>query len=316
MYVVDVLAPVFVMIALGVVLRRSGFVSEALLAGMNRLAYWVALPCLLFYKVAEADFSVGTSGDAFVLVLAGMCACIGLSLVLAWVMGMEKRSIGAFIQAAYRGNLAFVGLAVILSAFGALPGTTDEIARQAERAAVVVLAPIVPIYNIAAVVVLLAFQHKLHAAALRNMLWKILTNPLLVACAAGLAVSLTRWSLPALARGSFDVPGRMALPLALLCVGGKLAGTRITGRLNTGLLAAIIKVGAAPAVGYLLARVIDAGPIETGVAMIFLACPTAIASYVLTEQLDGDGELAATAITLSTALSIASLAVAVAMIRL
>ena len=54
MHVLDTLAPVFAVIALGAALRRTGFVSDELLRGLNRVVYWVALPALLFGKIATA----------------------------------------------------------------------------------------------------------------------------------------------------------------------------------------------------------------------------------------------------------------------
>ena len=52
----------------------------------------------------------------------------------------------------------------------------------------------------------------------------------------------------------------------------------------------------------------------SGVALILLACPTAVASYVLADQLDGDAALSAGAIVASTLLSVVSLGVVVALV--
>ena len=317
MYILNVLAPVFLVIALGAVLRRTGFVGDNVLAGMNRLAYWVGLPCLLVHKITATSFDGGASFDTFWLVLIGMVASLLAAMAVAWAIRMPRPQVGAFGQAAFRGNLAFVGLAVVLSAFSALPDAdADALARaeQAERAVVLTLGPIVPIYNIAAVLVLLAFQHKLSARTVRTMARQVATNPLLVACVVGLAVSLSGWPLPGLARRTLEVVGQFTLPLALLCVGGKIAATKMGGAIRLPALAAVIKVSVGPAVGCLAARWMGAGAVETAVALILLACPTAVASYVLTEQLGGDSALSARAVVISTVLSVASLAAVVALI--
>ena len=87
MYVINTLAPVFLVIALGALLRRSGLLSADLVGGITRLAYWVGLPALLFYKIATApqiDFAVG---GAFVISLIGTLACRGASYALAALLG-------------------------------------------------------------------------------------------------------------------------------------------------------------------------------------------------------------------------------------
>lgn len=314
MYILNALAPVFLVIALGAVLRRARFVSDEVLGGMSRLAYWVGMPCLLVHKIARASFDGAGSFDTFWLVFIGMIAGMIVSGALARAMRMGREQVGAFIQACFRSNLAFVGLAVILSAFSTLPGATPETLARAERAAVLTFGPIVPIYNIAAVLVLLVFRHKLSARSLWSMLLRVAGNPLLIACVIGVTVSLSGWSLPGPLDRTLDVLGSFALPLALLCVGGKIAAAKLAGRIRLPALAAVIKLTVGPVVGYFAAGWLGVDRIETAVALIMLACPTAVASYVLTEQLGGDSALAAGAVVVSTILSIASLAVVVAMI--
>ena len=93
-----------------------------------------------------------------------------------------------------------------------------------------------------------------------------------------------------------------------------LASAKIRGRVLYSTAAALIKTAVAPAVGYAAALGLGLGREQAAVAIILLATPTAVASYILTDQLDGDATLAAGAIVLSTFMSIVSLSVAVGMI--
>jgi len=312
MHVINTLAPVFVVIALGAALRRAGFVPEAFFRQASRLVYWVALPCLLFHKIAGAPRIDPAAVQIFLITLIGMGGAIVAAVLVAAVARMPARQVGAFVQAGFRGNLAYVGLAVILYAFSS-PGGSDAGAR-AQTAAILALGPLVPIYNIAAVVALLAGGRRLNRPALKKIGLQIATNPLLLACAAVLAFSLSGLRLPMVARRTCEVIGQFGLPLALLAVGGSLASTKMHGRVAYSLLAAGIKVGVSPAVGYAAALCLGAPARETAVALILLACPTAVASFVLAEQLDGDSALSAGAIVASTLLSVVSLSVVVATI--
>ena len=68
----------------------------------------------------------------------------------------------------------------------------EVVLARAEQAIAFTLGPIVPCYNIAAVLVLLACQHRLGWRAVGTMTVRVMTNPLLVACVAGVMISLLR----------------------------------------------------------------------------------------------------------------------------
>ncbi|KKL53918.1 hypothetical protein LCGC14_2270620, partial [marine sediment metagenome] len=277
-HTVEVLAPVFGVIALGAVLRKTGFVSAEALKAMRALCYWVGLPCVLFLALASRGFSA-EAGQTLLVVVAGMAACIVVCYIGAATVRMPWAQVGSFVHTGYRGNLAFVGLAVIASAYPS--GASGE--SEAQATAALVLGPMVILYNVIAVTVLKIGRERFSAAALGSIVRAILTNPLVIACALGGALSAMGWKLPAVVDKTVGLVGRFAMPLALVCVGGALVSTPIRGRLAWSLLAGAIKVSVGPVAGYLVAMRLGLGGQQLAVAMILLACPTAIASYVLTE---------------------------------
>ena len=111
------LAPVFLVIALGWSLRRQSFLSPTALQDMARLTYWVGLPCLLFYKIARTGPNFSAAADLFLVTASTTAGGIGLGYFLARCLRIPSDSKGTFVQAVFRGNLAFVGLPVIVFAF-------------------------------------------------------------------------------------------------------------------------------------------------------------------------------------------------------
>jgi len=309
MHVVEVLLPVFAAIALGAVLRKTGFVTDALLTGANRLCYWVGLPLVLFRSLASQTFSAA-AGLTLLVVVIGMLACLAAAGGAAVLLRLDRAKVGSFLHTSYRGNLAFVGFAVVASAF---PAGTDGVS-EAQKTAALVLGPIVVIYNVLAVIILTGGKGGGAAATAGRVGRSIATNPLVIASVAGVTYSLVAVGLPSLAARTLELGGRFALPLALLCVGGAIAAVDIRGRMLPAILSAAIKVTVGPAVGLLAGWALGLQGPQLAVAIIFLASPTAIAAYVLTDQLRGDGRLAAGSIVASTVLSVASLAVAVALL--
>lgn len=309
MHVLNTLAPVFLVIALGAWLRRSGSLSEAFFAQSNRLAYWVALPSLLFLKVARASDLSGGLGSIFAIMMLGMVGCLLAGYGLAWLLKLPRVQCGTFVQGTYRGNLAYVGLAVILYAFQSAGGPSGA---DAQAAAAVVLAPAVPIYNVVAVVVLLAGQHRLSYLAVRKTLLALATNPLLIGTLAGVVWSVAALPLPMALGNGLEILGGLALPLALLGLGGTMVTAGLRGRVLTSSLAAVVKTGLAPLVGLAAAELLGVSGTDRTIGLLFLACPTAVSSFVFAEQMNGEKDLAAAIVVVSTLLSAGTFAIIIA----
>lgn len=307
MAIINTLAPVFLVIGLGAFLRRFGFLGGDLTRGINRLAYWVGLPCLLFYKIAGAGYDVGVAGRTFVVVFGSTVVCIAAGYLAAWVMRVPSGGWGTYVQGAFRGNLAFVGLAVVMYSF-------DGAANAAQMGAVAVLtlALIVPFYNVVCVVVLLVSTREVDRRIFGRVVKGIAANPLIIACVCGAVYSFLFASMPVSISRSLSAVAQMALPLALLGIGATLGEKKqVTEGFRVAFSASIIKVAVAPVVGFFLAGLVGLGAGEMRIALIMLACPTAVASFVLTEEIGGDGPLAARIVVVSSVLSAVSLAVVV-----
>lgn len=309
---VDVLLPIFAVIALGAALRQSRFASPQLFRETNRLVYWVALPAFLFYTAAESEFQGGAAARVVAVLVGGMLVSIALGYALARLLRLPAPSTAAFAQGGYRSNLAYVGLPLVLLTAEASGGAD---VRALQALAVIAITLLMPIYNVAAVLVLLGAREggrEQLPARLREMLFRLATNPLIIACAAGLAVMALGWKLPQPLRQTLETIGDMTTPLALLGIGAGLtfATLRIHGRAATA--ASIVKVAGAPLAGLLIATWLRLSPAELSMSLIFLACPTAAASYVMAQQMGADEGLAANIIVVSTVLSLPALAVVLA----
>lgn len=305
--VLGTLAPILALILLGAFLRASRFAPPELFRGMNRLVYFVATPSLLFYQTAEARIA----GDAALRIFAALTGAGLIGAALAYGIGrglrLPPKALASFTQGSFRGNIAFVGLPVIALAFAS---AGSPAAAQVTTLAVLAIAFLVPIYNLAAVALLTAI---LRADAvsrrdqLRRLLRDIATNPLVLSCVAGLIVSFVGWPLPPVLRQTLKMLGDMTTPLALICIGAGLTVGAARANLARAGLAALVKVGIAPLAGYVVGTQLGLSATELRVALIFLACPTASTSYVMAQLMGADEGLAASIIVISTLLTFPAL---------
>ena len=308
MRIINTLLPVFLIIALGALLRKAKFLSGEFVASMNRLVFWIGLPCLLFYKVATAGYDYRLAGRTCLVTIVGMLCCTAVAYIAAFIIRIPPRAVGTFVQGTFRGNLYYVGLALIIYSFA---GADSKMSAQMENVAILVMALLVPVYNIGSIIVLLASRHKLDRYVPLKITRQVITNPLFLACAAGVIYSQILPPLPLVIIRTLSAVGQVSLPLALIGIGAVLAQSKIAGCGIPALAASIIKIAVAPIVGFWAANLMGLGTGETRIALLFLACPTAVTSYVVTEQLGGDDKLAAAIIVVSTILSVFSLSVVI-----
>lgn len=309
MLVLNALAPVFLMIALGAWMQRTEFVSASFLREANRVTYWLGLPALLFSQLVS---SLHQAAGAEKL-LGAMGAVLALSLVAGYALAMLLRvpgaAMGTFVQGAFRGNLAFVGLPIVF----ALPNVPVLGGIPLHSAAVLVVAPTMVVYNLGAVIVLVASQHEFGWASVRPVVKQLAVTPPLLATLAGIGFAVMGWTLPHAIAQTLEALGEMALPLGLLGVGGSLVTARFGASWQAPVGSALLKTFGGPLLAWAAARMFGLGAVETSLLMILSASPTAIVSYTMAVEMKGDEQLASTTIVVSVVTSLAALAVCVAL---
>ncbi len=115
---------------------------------------------------------------------------------------------------------------------------------------------------------------------------------------------------PVFINNSLSLISMVALPLALISIGGALTFAGVRGNLGPALLAALLKLAVLPALGWVFFYLFNVTGLPYKVGMIFLALPASTAIYVLSSQMNSDTNLASAAIVISTLLSFLSLSVA------
>jgi len=305
--IVDTLGPILLLIALGALLARWKFLGAQFQGELNKLAFWVALPAMIFENVANA----GTPGSQTWWLLA----CVyGTTLVVfggTWIavtlIGIPAAKRGSFVQVSYRGNLVYIGIPVLAYAFAGYP----EAERSGHLAtALLVMAPTTALYNVLAVIALQSGQKSQPALYTSKLIaTSLLRNPLIIACAAGIVFAVAGIPLPRFAESSLRALGSAAVPVSLLCIGGALESMSLKGNQVIITAATLVKVVICPLIAWVFARMLSLGPVETQIALVLAAAPTAAAAFIMARQMQGDAAFTSGGIALSTILSGVSLSV-------
>lgn len=291
----DAFIPVFGLLALGALLRRRLLRDDAVWAGIERLIFWVLLPCLIATALSAVDLGKLPVGGLAVTFWGALGLGTLLSVLLARALGHGHAAMTSVLQGGIRFN-NLMGFAIGGAIWGQ-PGLA---------LAAVATGLIVPfVQGVATVAFALGRDGRVRPLGL---LRQVMTNPLILACLLGFAVGAAGGLPPGLAPAVRSL-GQASVALGLLCVGAALSLQGMGDRAGTQLATAVLKLIVMPAVTWALAAALGIGPLPTAIAVLFMALPTAATSYVMARAMGGDAPLMAAITTSEHLLSVLTLPV-------
>jgi predicted permease len=298
--VITSLFPVFALILLGRLLKHFHMTSDSFLKTSDRLVYFIFFPMLLFWKIGGAQTGPTLAWDLCISCLISVAVVYVVSAVAMKIFRVSAYKAGTFSQSCYRFN-SYIGMAVIFYALG------DEGIKHFG----ILVGFVIPFINVLAVSTLIWYSGRKFSQGerLKVMIKEIVTNPLILSCAAGLLYLKWVNYFPQFIENTFRLSSAVAMPLALVSIGGALTLKSLRGNFTVSLVGSVIKLIMFPIIGYFSLRMFHVSGIPFKVGMIFFTLPTSAAIYVLSSQLNSDTDLASATIVMSTILSFFSLSV-------
>jgi len=291
------IAPIFLLLLLGHVLRRGNIPSLDFWNQNDRLVYWVLFPALLFYKMATMDLAGQAFGRLAFVVYSGFCA----ALLFAWVAGklakFDRPLHSSLIQGTARHN-TFIALAVAEALFG----------EQGLLIATIITAVLIPITNLSVVsLMIITLKGDEPRGVLKIITKELIRNPILLAVGFGGLVNVSGVEHIPVIFDVCQILGAAALPIVLLCVGANIRVRAMTASALPTVLSIVGKMVVFPSGIAAAALLSGLDPVSTLVVMIFGAVPTAAGAYSLAKQMGGDAPVMAAIVTVQTALSFITL---------
>lgn len=282
--------PVFLLIVLGFVLKRRGWVADAFWAPAERVTYYIFFPALLIGAGVRADLNGAQVGPMALSLFAATLTIAIAVLALKPVLGLKDSSFTSFFQGAIRPN-TYVGVAIALVMYGDAGVALLSIAILA----------VVPMVNLIAVPVMVKWGDA-HAEARTpaKAFLEIARNPLVLGCLIGFGMNGLGLGLPPVIEPLLDILGRAALPVALMAVGAGLDLPDLRLNALTATKATALKLLALPALTWLLASAQGMSGLPFQMAVLYACLSGSASSYVLAREMGGDAPLMAGIITATT----------------
>ena len=285
--------PIFLMMLLGMLFRKLGWMDEVFAAKMNKFVFLVPLPVLLFEQLATVDFS--EVWDIKFILFCFMVTAISITISTLISLLWKDRSIkGEFIQATYRSSAALLGIAFIQNIYG-----------TAGMAPLMIIGS-VPLYNIMAVVVLSLFKpgnNSFDKALVKKTLKGIVTNPIIIGIVAGFVWSALKLPMPLILHKTVSSIGATATPMGLMSMGATFEMKKATSKMKPTLVAVFMKLVGFCAIFLPVAAMLGFRNEQLIAILVMLGSATTVSSFVMPRNMGHEGTLSSGVIMLTTLLS-------------
>ncbi len=290
-----VTAPVFVMLFIGIALKRLGWIDAAFIQTASALVFNATMPALLFISIIKADLDAALQPSLLIYYVIATVT----TFFLAWAWALWRcpsADRGVYVQGAFRGNNSIVGLALATSLYG-----DYGLSLGGVLAGVVIL-----LYNSLSALILAIYSPGARASA-GSILLSILRNPLIIGVTAAIPFAYWQIPLPDWLMTSGQYFAQMTLPLALICIGGTLSLSVLRESSGMAISASLMKMVWLPALATAGAWLAGFRGAELGILFLYFASPTASASFVMARAVNANHQLAAIIIVITTLMAALSI---------
>lgn len=281
--------PLFLIIGTGCLVKWLHMISPSAVREANSLCFKLFMSTLVFYNIYTSDLGASFSVPLLILCLGGTLFEFLVGLLLIPRMESSAPARGVMLQSFFRSNVVLLGIPIASFLFG-----ENQIGPVT-----VVVAIIVPVFNILAVISLELYRGG--DPAPRKIIKGVVTNPLVIGAALGLLVTLSGLRLPGVVESAVSSMAKAATPLSLLLMGASLDFSRLKGFGRNLLLCVAERLLVMPAIFVALAAAMGLRGASLCAILLVFGGPTAVNSYTMALQMDGDADLAGGIVLLTTA---------------
>lgn len=288
----NIVLPIFLILSLGYILKKLKILDELTTKNMNSVNFKVFLPLLLFYNVYKTDLSVVFNPKLLIFSIISVILVFLLLFIIIPLLEKDNRKRGVIIQGIFRSNFVIFGVPVCEALFG----------QNATGVASMLIAVVVPLFNFLAVICLEIYRGG--NINFKKIIKGIITNPLIIASIIGLFFIYFKIKLPTPIEKTINDISKIATPLAFILLGSSFTFSAFSVYIKQLSITILGKLIIVPGIVLYIAALLGFRNVELTCLLSVFASPTAVSSYTMAEQMDGDSILAGQIVVLTSIISI------------
>ncbi len=288
----NVVLPLAVYMTLGFGMKRRNWLSEKTIDEMNIVVFNVFLSALIFLNTYSVDTS--TILDEKNLKIISLSVVVVFATIFTANLVCKKLNIAPkrkaiIVQGSYRSNLALFALAITTAIYGEDGGDIVSL----------IMAVLIPIFNIAAVVILQS-SSDVGEDRLKNIIYSVVKNPLVIAALLGLILSAMNFVFPKSIMDILVGLSKVSTPLAFILLGASLEFSNMLSNIKPILVVSLVKLIIVPTVIVFLAIKLGIVGKDLVSLMGCFASPVAVAAYTMAKEVDVEPSLSGEIVAFTT----------------
>lgn len=285
---VNAVLPSAIYLFIGAALKSFKVVTDDEVKSFTRMTFLSLYPFLMFDNLYGKHLGDHMNWTLIIYILVFFAFQVSSSWIYVVRTVPDNYNRGAMIQSMFRSNIVLMGLPIAANLFG--KANTVSVA--------VVIMFIVPLYNIVSVIVLEKFRGG--HADIKNILFGIITNPLIIGGIAALIVMGLRITVPDSILKTIVTLSDSTSPICMMLLGASLSIKSFGSDRTKVAICVIAKIVIFPALGILGAVLLGITGVDLIAVVLVTATPTALASFTMASSMGGNGELAGETVVVST----------------
>lgn len=300
---VETIAFIFGLIALGYISAWAGLLRQEIGEALSQFAVGIAVPLLLFRTMAGADFGSSVPTMLWLSYFSAIAITwIVAQLTVGRVFGRERQAAVVGGLTASFSNLVLLGVPFMFGIYG----------QSGFETLLLIITIHLPIM-IGASIILFIWLGEAGApggfvAALGEFARNMVSNPLIVGIAAGLAWRFGGLDMPPLMARLVDALANVAGPVALFAIGLELRRYGITGDVRPAVVLAALKLFMMPALALAAAILTGLPPASAKVVVAAASLPSGVNPYLIATRFGTGQRLASNAMTIGTGCAVVTTA--------
>ena len=278
----------FLIVLVGAVCRRLGFLNDATIQGVTRLVVNITVPCLMISNMQRPFDATVLAG--FLITLALSAAIILVSIALGLFLFRRRAHSKRVVLANLMGfsNCGFMGYPIIMAV------NPDWMIYAVA-------------YNVSFTFITWTVGVSLYQGRENMSVRRALLNPNVIASVIGFALFCLSITLPGIPGEALSMLGGLTTPLTMLLIGTRMVGIQMRDLMDPDYhISAVLRLAVLPLAVYALLRPFPLEPPVLGTLFLLTAMPAGTMTAMQAELYGGDAVFASRAIAYSTLLSLLS----------
>jgi predicted permease len=288
----NAIVPMFMLILIGTIIRIGNLLTDTEIRHVNRMVFVIFFFCMMFYNLYNTTIRVAFRPKLIVFAVVAVLLVIAAAFVIVCHAVDDSKTRGAMIQAIYRSNLVLLGIPMVENLFG----------EESLAVPTMIIAVIVPLYNILSVFILELFRGE-GKFSLSAMVINILKNPMIVGAILGFFFLITGWKLPNVIIKPIGQLAKCTSPVALLILGASFKLGTLGNDVRDLVMTVAGRLLIVPSIVLTVGMWLGFRGVEFVTLISIFATPCAVASFTMAQELGSNAELAGNAVVVSSALS-------------